>query len=138
MAKKKTAHPNYAIVMDYCESIRNGTKIACKELKQAVERFFDDIDNPEYWIDYKSAEFVIQIIESTICHQQGERIDGSELRGQPFLLEPFHKFIVYNLVGVKIADTQICKYHEALIFIPRKNIKEFCEWLLWDYHLWKW
>lgn len=132
MAKKKTAHPNYAIVMDYCESIRNGTKIACKELKQAVERFFDDIDNPEYWIDYKSAEFVIQIIESTICHQQGERIDGSELRGEPFLLEPFHKFIVYNLVGVKIADTQICKYHEALIFIPRKNIKtSFAAALSW-------
>lgn len=118
--------------MDYCESIRNGTKIACKELKQAVERFFDDIDNPEYWIDYKSAEFVIQIIESTICHQQGERIDGSELRGEPFLLEPFHKFIVYNLVGVKIADTQICKYHEALIFIPRKNIKtSFAAALSW-------
>jgi phage terminase large subunit-like protein len=132
LAKKKTAHPNYAIVMDYCESIRNGTKIACKELKQAVERFFDDIDNPEYWIDYKSAEFVIQIIESTICHQQGERIDGSELRGEPFLLEPFHKFIVYNLVGVKIADTQICKYHEALIFIPRKNIKtSFAAALSW-------
>lgn len=132
MAKKKKAHPNYAIVMDYCESIRNGTKIACKELKQAVERFFDDIDNPEYWIDYKSAEFVIQIIESTICHQQGERIDGSELRGEPFLLEPFHKFIVYNLVGVKIADTQICKYHEALIFIPRKNIKtSFAAALSW-------
>lgn len=135
MAKKPTAvyaYPNWETVKEYAESIRNGTKIACIELKQAVERFFDDISNPAYWIDHKSAEFVIGIIEGTICHQQGERIDGSELRGEPFLLEPFHKFIVYNLVGLKLADTQICKYHEALIFIPRKNIKtSFAASLAW-------
>lgn len=47
--------------MEYAESIRNGKKIACVELKQAVDRFFRDIENPDYWMDYKAPEFCIQI-----------------------------------------------------------------------------
>lgn len=136
MAKRiaPAAHksPFWGTVLEYAESIRSGKKIACKELRQAVERFFADIENPEYWIDYKSADFCIGIIEDTICHQQGEKIDGTELRGTPLELEPFQKFIVYNLVGIKITGTEICKYHEALIFIPRKNGKTgFAASLAW-------
>ena len=68
-------------------------------------------------------EFCIKIIESTLCHQQGEQIDGRPLRGVPFKVLPFHKFVIYNLVGFRIKGTQTLRYHEALIFIPRKNIK---------------
>lgn len=123
---------NWPEVLKYAEDIRDGKKIACVELKQAVDRFFRDLDNPDYWMDYKSAEFCIQIIEKTICHQQGERLDGTPLRGEPFLLEPFHKFIIYNLVGFKHKGTEILRFHEALIFIPRKNIKtSFAAALAW-------
>ena len=114
---------NWPIVLEYAESIRSGKKVACEELKQADDRFFKDIENPDYWMDYKSAEFCIQIIENTLCHQQGEKMDGTPLRGTPFLLEPYQKFILYNLVGLKLANTNIVKYHEALIFVPRKNGK---------------
>ena len=133
MANRKQASKNYsAEVQEYADSIRSGKKIACIELKQAVDRWFEDLDDAKYWLDTKSADFVIGIIQSTICHQQGERIDGTELRGKPFLLEPFHKFIIYNLVGLKHKGTSICKYHEALIFIPRKNIKtSFAASLAW-------
>lgn len=123
---------NWPAVLEYAESIRDGKKIACVELKQAVDRFFRDLENPEYWMDYKAPEFCIQIIEKTICHQQGERLDGTPLRGEPFLLEPFHKFIIYNLVGFKLKGTEIVRFHEALIFIPRKNIKtSFAAALAW-------
>lgn len=114
---------NWPVVLEYATSIREGRKIACDELKQTVERFFRDLENPDYWMDYKAPEFCIGIIEKTMCHQQGERLDGEPLRGKPFLLEPFHKFIIYNLVGFKLAGTKIVRYHEALIYIPRKNIK---------------
>lgn len=123
---------NWAEVMEYAESIRNGKKIACVELKQAVDRFFRDIENPDYWMDYKAPEFCIQIIEKTLCHQQGERLDGTPLRGQPFRLEPYQKFILYNLVGFKLAGTNNVRFHEALIFIPRKNGKTgFAAALAW-------
>lgn len=123
---------NWPVVLEYATSIREGRKIACDELKQTVERFFRDLENPDYWMDYKAPEFCIGIIEKTMCHQQGERLDGEPLRGKPFLLEPFHKFVIYNLVGFKLAGTKIVRYHEALIYIPRKNIKtSFAASLAW-------
>lgn len=133
----KSKGKNWPAVLEYAESIRSGKKIACKELRQAVDRFFRDLDNPGYQMDYKAPEFCIQIIEKTICHQQGEKLDGAPLRGTPFLLEPFHKFIIYNLVGFKLAGTDIVRFHEALIFIPRKNIKtSFAAALSWALSLW--
>ncbi len=35
----------------------------------------------------------------------------------------FHKFIIYNLLGFKEKGTIINRFKEALIFIPRKNVK---------------
>ena len=123
---------NWPAVLEYAESIRDGRKIACAELRQAVERFFRDLENPEYRLDPKPAEFCIQIIEKTLCHQQGERLDGTPLRGAPFLLEPFHKFIIYNLLGFRLVANGTARFHEALIFIPRKNIKtSFAAALSW-------
>ena len=120
---QKLRGKNWPEVLEYATSIRDGQKIACQELRQAVDRFFRDIESPEYWVDYKAAEFCIQIIEKTLCHQQGERLDGTPLRGTPFVLEPYQKFILYNLVGLKLSGTNIVKYHEALIYVPRKNGK---------------
>ncbi len=123
--------------MEYAESIRDGRKRACIELRQAVDRFFKDLKNPDFYINSKAPEFCIQIIEKTIKHQQGERLDGTPLRGSPFLLEPFHKFIIYNLVGFCLSGTEIVRFHEALIFIPRKNIKtSFAASLAWALSLW--
>lgn len=134
MADKK--HRYWNDVIKYAESIKKGKKVACSYLKKAVNRFFRDIENPKYEIDHYDPEFCIGIIEKTFCHQQGEKIDGTPLRGTPFLLEPFHKFIIYNLVGIKHTGTDICKYHEALIFIPRKNIKtSFAAALSWSLSL---
>ena len=128
---------NWTEVMKYANSIREGRKIACKYLQLGVARFFRDLENPDYEIDHKGPEFVIGIIEKTICHQQGEKIDGTPLRGKPLLLEPFHKFIVYNLIGFKLKGTDIVRFHEALIYIPRKNIKtSFAGALAWALSLW--
>lgn len=128
---------NWTDVINYANSIREGEKVACKELQQAVERFFQDLENPDYWVDSKAPEFCIQIIEKTLCHQQGEKLDGTPLRGTQFKLEPYQKFIIYNLVGFKLAGTDIVKYHEALIFIPRKNGKTgLAAALTWALSLW--
>lgn len=123
-------------VIKYAESIRKGKKAACIELKQAVERFFNDLENRNYYMDCKAPEFCIKIIEKTICHRMGEKLDGTPLRGTPFLLEPFHKFIIYNLVGFKLKSNDTVRFHEALIFIPRKNIKtSFAAALSWSLSL---
>ena len=116
-------HKNKKEVYDYVNGVISGEIIANKYRIKACERFLRDIDNPAYDFDPSQAEFVIGIIENTICHQQGEKLDGTPLRGEPFLLMPFHKFIIYNLLGFKHKGTKINRFHEALIFIPRKNVK---------------
>lgn len=123
---------NYEIVMEYAKSIVEKRKIACKELIQGCERFLNDLKKVEYEFDPKNAEFVIGIIEKTFVHAQGERIDGTPLRGEPFLLEPFHKFQIYNLLGFYHKGTKIRRFKEAFIYIPRKNIKtSFAAALSW-------
>ena len=127
---------NWKTVLEYAESIRDGKKIACAELKQAVDRFFCDLENPDYWMDYKDPEFCIQIIEKTLCNMQGEKIDGTPLRGKPFELQAYHKFCIYNLVGFKLKGTKNIRFHEALIYIPRKNVKTtFAAALAWSLSL---
>lgn len=128
----KRNFPNEKEVFDYVDSILSGRKRACKRLKQAAERFKKDLENPAYSFEPKDAEFVIGIIEKTFVHEKGETLDGKPLRGQPFLLTSYHKFIVYNLVAFKLKGTKIRRFKEAFIFIPRKNIKTtFAAALLW-------
>ena len=115
--------PNHAEVMEYARSIVEGRKRANKELRQACERFLRDLEDSRWDFDPTDAEFCIRIIEKTFVHAQGEALDGTPMRGKPFLLQPFHKFIIYNLVGFLNAGTKIRRFHEAVIFIPRKNVK---------------
>lgn len=130
MAAKK--YPSQSVVMQYAKSVVSGKKIACKELIQGCQRFLDDLKNPTWDFHPKDAEFVIQFIENTFCHAQGEKLDGTPLRGTPFLLEPFHKFQIYNLLGFYLKGTKIRRFHEAFIYIPRKNIKtSFAAALAW-------
>ena len=122
MAKYK----NYDIVLRYAKSIVEGKKIACKELIQACQRFLDDLENPLYDFKPKSAEFVIQIIEETFVHTKGD------LMGEPFKLEKWEKFICYNIAGFYLKSTSERRFHEAFIFIPRKNGKtSFVSALAW-------
>lgn len=136
-ALKKINGKYWKDVLRYAEGIRSGKIIANEERIQAVERFFKDLENPDYYINPKGPDFCIQIIEKTICHQQGEKLDGTPLRGTPFFLEPFHKFIIYNVLGFMHTGTEIVRYHEALIYIPRKNIKtSFAAAFAWALALW--
>lgn len=116
-------HKSYDTVFNYAKDIVDGKITANKYRIKACERFFNDLENPDYDFNPDNAEFVIQIIEKTFCHRQGEKLDGTPLNGTPFILEPFHKFIIYNLLGFYLKGTNITRFHECLIFIPRKNIK---------------
>lgn len=122
-AKKATVHANEQLVMEYAKAVIKLQKVAGKEIVQACVRFLRDLDNPEYDFKPKDAEFVIGVIEKTFVHDKGERLDGSPLQGEPFLLEPWQKFIIYNLLGFYEAGTKIRRFKEAFIFLPRKNGK---------------
>ena len=75
---------------------------------------------------------MVGIIENTYCHRQGEALDGSPMRGKPYLLEPWQKFCIYGMLVFFHKGTNECVTHEAFIFIPRKNSKTlFASALAW-------
>lgn len=121
MAKSK--YCNYKCVIDYAKGIVNGKILANKYRIKGCQRFLEDLKNKSYTFDPSDAEFVIDVIESTMVHHQGESIDGTPLVNTPFYLTHFHKFIIYNLVGFYIKGTKKRRFQEAFIFMPRKNIK---------------
>ena len=125
-------HHNAQAVWDYVTGCLDGTILACPDIRQACERFLADLDDPRWGFRPAEAEYAIELIETMLCHQQGQRLDATPLRGQPFLLLPYHKFCVYNLLGFYLAGTDERRYKEAFIFVPRKNIKTtFAAALAW-------
>ena len=125
-------HHNAQAVWDYVTGCLDGTILACPDIRQACERFVADLDDPRWDFRAAEAEYAIELIETMLCHQQGQRLDATPLRGQPFLLLPYHKFCVYNLLGFYLAGTDERRYKEAFIFVPRKNIKTtFAAALAW-------
>ncbi|NOJ72475.1 terminase large subunit [Paenibacillus alvei] len=118
--------------MEYATSIVEGRKVACKELIQGCQRFLNDLKSDKYDFKPDDAEFVIEIIETTFVHMKGERLDGTPLRGSPFLLEPWQKFIIYNLLSFFKKGTILRRYQEAFLYVPRKNGKTpFSAGLAW-------
>ncbi|WP_338804359.1 terminase large subunit [Xenorhabdus griffiniae] len=100
----------------YAVDIENGTIPACKRVKQAVERYFNDLNNPLYLFDSELVERFIAF--SRHCpHVKGH------LRGKPIMLEPWQQFAFANLFGFKVKATGHRKYRSAYIQVPRKNAK---------------
>lgn len=126
------SNKNAQIVREYVETALNGSRPVCDEIKKACQRMVDDLNDERWEFRPGVADLVISIIETTLAHQQGERLDGTPLRGEPFLLLPYHKFCVYNILGFYKRGTKERRYKEAFIFVPRKNVKTtFCAALAW-------
>lgn len=123
---------NYDVVMEYANSVVEGRKVANKETIQMCQRFLVDLENDIYDFNPKDAEFVIGMIERTFVHQKGEDMQGHPLRGRPFLLEPWQKFVVYNLLAFFHKGTILRRIKEAFIMLPRKQGKTpFMSALAW-------
>lgn len=106
-------------VKKYARDIVSGEIIANEDRVLAAKRFLKDLDNTAYEMCTRDADFVIKIIEATFVHIKGPA------RGKAFLLEPWEKFICYNVAGFYIAETEERRFKEAFIFLPRKNSKTF-------------
>ena len=116
----------------YVDAVLSGEAIVCEEILQSCQRYRDDLASGRWDFRTEDACEIIAIIETTCCHQQGERLDASPLRGAPFLLLPYHKFCIFNIMGFFVRGTQERRFKEALIYIPRKNIKTtFAAALVW-------
>jgi len=112
-----------AEVMAYAHGVADGTIIAGEDRILCAKRFLDMTEDSRFEVRTWSADFVIGIMETVLVHRQGERLDGTPLRGESFLLEPWQKFCVYGMLCFWWPGTNERVVKEALIFVPRKNGK---------------
>lgn len=114
--------PHLPAVMEYARKTAKDPNV--EEMQQlGARRFLADLDSNKW--DFRPAlpEFVIQIITGLFSFSQGERMDGTPLRGEPMELMPWHLFCIYNVCGFYIKRTQIRRFTEADWFAPRKTVK---------------
>ena len=112
-----------AEVLAYASGVADGSIIAGEDRVAGCRLFLSMLEDPRYEVRTQDADFVIGIIQSSFRHRQGERLDGTPLRGTPLLLEPWQKFVVYGILIFFYPGTLERVVKEAFIFIPRKNGK---------------
>lgn len=108
---------------DFANRLISGQKLANKEQIQTAQRFLDDLEDDRWEYRAKQADFVINIIEKTMVHVQGEDRDGKPYKDTAVKLQDWQIFVIVNLFGFFIRDTNIRRFNEALIFLPRKQGK---------------
>ena len=86
-------------VWRYVYSVLDGSKPACKELKQTCQRFLDDYNSGRWDYDTAEADYVIEKVQTQFVHRQGEDLEGQPMKGKPLLYEPWEKFIVYGILA---------------------------------------
>ena len=105
----------------YAADVRSGKVVACHWVRQAVERYYNDLDNAveRGWVfSRKAAERKLNFI-SKLRHVKGKWAAA----GDYITLEPWQQFICWNLFGWLMADTMKRRFTEAYIEVARKNGK---------------
>lgn len=109
-------------VIQYAKAVKAG-KLKAGNNKRECARFLSWLKRDDIELRTQTADLAINIIEKFIVHKQGQTLTGKSLVNEPLLLEPWQKFIVYNLLGFYYKGTNERVIKEAFIFVPRKNGK---------------
>lgn len=123
MNVSKIKSPHFDTAVKYAKKIAAGKVLANKDRILACQRFLDDLKRKDLDFKQEQFDFVIDLIEGTVRHVRGEDQEGSSLKGTPMLLTDWQKFICVNLFGFFKKGTNIRRFNEALIFLPRKQGK---------------
>ena len=100
----------------YADDILSGKIPSCKYVKMACERYLSWFEKDDRYFDAEAVEKVIIFI-SKLKHFTGK------YNNQPFLLEPWQKFIIYNLFGWKKRKDNLRLIRNFYLELGRKNGK---------------
>lgn len=123
MNRKKIDSRHFKEAVRYAEEIAEGKRKANEDRLLACKRFLSDMERDDLDFQQDDFDFVIELIEGTVHHVQGEDKDGASYKGRPMRLADWQKFCVVNLFGFFLKGTSIRRFNEALIFLPRKQGK---------------
>lgn len=115
--------PHFQVALEFANDLISGKKFANVEQVQACQRFLDDLKNDKWDFKSNQFDFAIDLIQSTIYPEKGETITGESARLNQIKLTRWEIFVTVNLFGFFIKDSNIRRYQEVLLFLPRKSGK---------------
>ena len=109
----KSAH-QYAVDVD------EGVITACKWVKLAVKRYFDDLKHGhERGLEFKPEKAA----KAINFYKYVKHTKGGQFAGKPFFLSPWQAFIIWNVFGWYDKETGRRRFNYAYIKVARKNGK---------------
>lgn len=115
MTRGKKMHP----AEQYAADVMAGRAVVCKYIRQAVERYYRDLEQSVekgWYFDSRAAERCINFIQS-LRHIKGE------WAGQPITLEPWQQFVLWNVFGFRRSANGYRRFKEFYLEVARKNGK---------------
>ena len=100
----------------YAEDVVSGRQVACLYIKQACQRYLDFLKRPDIEFREDKAQRVVSFVELLTLY-------SGKTAGQPFRLEEWQKWIVYNIYGFYWKGTNKRVIRNAYISMSRKNGK---------------
>lgn len=108
--------PNCQDAVDYANQVVLDEIPVCSYVRQAVDRFFKDMERDDIHLDWQAAERVMNFV------QRMPHIKGP-LAGTPLQLDLWQKFIYLNIFGWKVGATGTRRFRRAYTEVPRGNGK---------------
>ena len=100
----------------YATEVIGGKVVACLFVKQACQRYLDDLNDERLELRVDRIAHAVRFIRM-LQHFSGMA------NGKPFILEPWQLFIIANIVGWYWRGTGKRRFNEAYVSIARKNGK---------------
>jgi phage terminase large subunit-like protein len=103
----------------YAREVLNGDRVACYWVKKAAERFLNDLERSDVWIDEEDLELKYRLASNLIQYKGA----GA---GRPVNLQPHQIFSLCNVFGFKKYDEEgnvVRRFSQSYISIARKNGK---------------
>jgi phage terminase large subunit-like protein len=117
-------------VRDYLEKIECGEVLVGNEIKQVYLRMVREMEeSTSFYFSEKAGSHAIHFIETFCRHYEGE------LAGQVVKLELWQKAFVQNVFGWLEVGTDIRRFREYLLEVPRKHGKSFLSGCIATYML---
>jgi phage terminase large subunit-like protein len=109
---KVSAEPFY----QYAEGVQSGKVVAGKFIRQAVDRFYRDMDRKDFIFDYREGLRIVNF--ARLCHHwKGPK------KGTPIELDPHQIFYLVQKYGWKNAATGLPRFRRSFKEISRKTGK---------------
>ena len=103
---------------DYANKVVNGEITACNYIKLACQKYLN-------WLKREDIEFKSEKVDKVVNFCQKLKHFTGRFNNKPFILEPFQKWMVYNIFGFYYKGTEERVIKNIWIELARKNGKSF-------------